>query len=117
MTRARGTPYLVLGLAAVALAGCGSLRGGKTVVAAPPPPVVAVQPPRVVQIDPPPPPPVAPVKSCVPRTLGAPPRYPDSDAALRKAPGAADRYQLMAAGRMMRQKRLEELERTVAGCR
>ena len=54
---------------------------------------------------------------CVPRTLRPAPRYPDSDAALRAAPGAADRYQLLAAGRLMRQKRLEELERVIAACR
>lgn len=68
----------------------------------------------------PPPPVVAPeraAKSCVPRSLGPTPRYPDSDAALRGAPGAADRYQMMAAGRLLRQQRLNELERVVAGCR
>jgi hypothetical protein len=54
---------------------------------------------------------------CVPRALPPPPKYPDSDAALKAAPGAADRYQLMAAGRILRQKRLEELERAVAACR
>lgn len=54
---------------------------------------------------------------CIPRTLPQPPKYPDSDAALKAAPGAADRYQLMAAGRILRQKRLEELERAVAACR
>jgi hypothetical protein len=53
----------------------------------------------------------------VPKSLGPPPRYPDSDVALRAAPGAADRYQLMAAGRILRDRRLDELERVVAGCR
>jgi hypothetical protein len=53
----------------------------------------------------------------VPKTLAPPPRYPDSDAALRAAAGAADRYQLMAAGRILRAQRLEDLERIVAGCR
>ena len=33
------------------------------------------------------------------------------------APGAADRYQLMAAGRILRQQRLEDLERVVQNCR
>jgi hypothetical protein len=66
---------------------------------------------------PPPPPPPAPPKSCIPRGLGPAPRYPDTDAALRAAPGAADRYQLMAAGRILRQERLEELERAIAACR
>jgi hypothetical protein len=55
--------------------------------------------------------------SCVPRSLSAKPRYPDTDAALRGAPGAADRYQLMAAGRLLRQKRLDQLEQVVDACR
>jgi hypothetical protein len=69
------------------------------------------------------PPPVAPApapqspKSCVPRSLAPAPRYPDSDTTLRSAPGAADRYQMMAAGRLLRQQRLNELERVIAGCR
>jgi hypothetical protein len=53
----------------------------------------------------------------VPKGLPAPPRYPDTDAALRRAPGAADRYQLLAAGRILRNQRLEQLEAVVAGCR
>ena len=51
------------------------------------------------------------------RNLPPAPRYPDTDAALRAAAGAADRYQLMAAGRLLRQKRLEDLERVVQNCR
>jgi hypothetical protein len=74
--------------------------------ASPPKPLIILKP------APPPPP-----KSCVPRTLGPPPRYPDNDTALRNAAGAADRYQLMAAGRILREQRLEELERVIAGCR
>jgi hypothetical protein len=80
-------------------------------LAPPPPPIVVTPPPVVVPADP------RTARACVPRSLGAAPRYPDTDAALREAPGAADRYQLMAAGRLMRQRRLEELERVVAGCR
>jgi hypothetical protein len=53
----------------------------------------------------------------VPRNLPHPPKYPDSDQALREAGGAADRYQLMAAGRLLRIQRLAELERTIEGCR
>jgi hypothetical protein len=53
----------------------------------------------------------------VPKTLPRAPRYPDTDAALRDAGGAADRYQLMAAGRLLRGRRLAELERIVDGCR
>ncbi|RAK58724.1 hypothetical protein DJ021_02360 [Phenylobacterium hankyongense] len=55
--------------------------------------------------------------SCVPKTLPTAPVYPDTDAALRASAGAADRYQLMAAGRILRQRRLAELERIVDGCR
>ncbi len=53
----------------------------------------------------------------MPKTLPPAPRYPDTDAALCNAPGAADRYQLMAAGRILREQRLDQLESVVAGCR
>jgi hypothetical protein len=53
----------------------------------------------------------------VPRTLARPPKYPDTDQTLREAGGAADRYQLMAAGRLLRIQRLAELERILEGCR
>jgi hypothetical protein len=55
--------------------------------------------------------------ACVPRDLPRPPRYPDTDRALRRAAGAADRYQLLAAGRLLRERRLAVLERIVAACR
>ncbi|MBS0362014.1 MAG: hypothetical protein JSR98_11580 [Proteobacteria bacterium] len=59
-----------------------------------------------------------PVKqSCVPKAFPRAPRYPDTDQALRDAGGAADRYQLMAAGRVLRERRLSELEKLVEGCR
>jgi hypothetical protein len=105
--------------AALTLAGCQTLRREKPAPLVPPPP----PPPVIIFAKPaapspsPPPPPAAAQKSCVPRTLPATPRYPDTDAALRAAPGAADRYQLLAAGRILRQERLEDLERVVAGCR
>jgi hypothetical protein len=118
MSQARAWIVAVAAGAGLALAGCQSLRPK------PPPPLVTPPPPVVEKVAPPPapplirpPPPPPPAKSCVPRTLGPPPRYPDSDAALRGSPGAADRYQLMAAGRILRAQRLEELERVVAGCR
>jgi hypothetical protein len=85
---------LMAGGAALALSACQSLRAPKPKPAEPPP-----KPPPVLILPKP------------------PPRYPDTDGALRAAPGAADRYQLMAAGRILRQQRLEELERVVAGCR
>jgi hypothetical protein len=53
----------------------------------------------------------------VPRGLASPPRYPDTDAALRGAGGAADRYQILAAGRLLRMRRLAELERVMEACR
>jgi hypothetical protein len=98
------------------LAACASLRPKPKPVAAPPPAVTAPAPA-------PPPPPViikvpVPVKeACVPKSLPRAPKYPDTDAALRDAGGAADRYQLMAAGRLLRDRRLAELERIVDGCR
>jgi hypothetical protein len=53
----------------------------------------------------------------VPEDIGPPPAYPDSDAALRDAGGAADRYQLLAAGRLLREQRLQRLEEVVKRCR
>jgi hypothetical protein len=118
MNLAHGLKLVLVACAGLTVAGCETLRR-HAVHPAPEPPVLAVRPPEVVEVEPPggarPPPQTA--RGCVPRTLGPPPRYPDSDAALRAAAGAADRYQLMAAGRLMRQKRLEELERAVAACR
>ena len=111
-------PYLVatIALAGLALGACAQLKG-KRAEPAPPPPPVAVTPPTVVRVQPPAPEAQPAPRSCVPRNLGPPPRYPDSDAALRSAAGAADRYQLLAAGRLLRQRRLEELERAIAACR
>ena len=106
---------LVVAAAALALAGCESFRRERVEPAAPPPEVIA-PPPVLVEVQPPAAPAAAP-KPCVPRTLSPPPRYPDTDQALRGAAGAADRYQLLAAGRLLRQRRLDELERVIAGCR
>lgn len=107
----------LLAAVALTLSACQSLRPAKPEPAPPPPPPPPVVVTRKPAPPPPPPPPAPAPRSCVPRALGGPPRYPDSDAALRNAPGAADRYQLMAAGRILRQQRLEDLERVVAGCR
>jgi hypothetical protein len=57
------------------------------------------------------------VASCVPKTLASAPAYPDSDAALKAAPGAAERYVLLAAGRLLRTQRLSKVEPIIAGCR
>jgi len=72
-----------------------------------PPPVTQ----RIVRLRAPPPP------KCVPDDLGPPPAYPDTDQALRAAGGAADRYQLLAAGRLLRDERLAKLEEVVRKCR
>lgn len=55
--------------------------------------------------------------SCVPKSLGGAPDYPDSDAAINAAPGSGDMLQLLAAGRLLRNQRLAEIEPVLAGCR
>jgi hypothetical protein len=102
---------------AAALAGCAGLRGTPAATPATAPPVaVAPAPPPAPATRAP-----APARtiraSCLPRGLAPPPRYPDTDAALRAAGGAADRYQILAAGRLLRMQRLAELERAVEACR
>ena len=101
-------------LLAAALAGCAALPAGPfpPVARAPaPPPPPPAPPPKVVRVYVP-----KPVK-CVPEDLGPAPAYPDSDSALRDAGGAADRYQLLAAGRILREQRLAKLEEVVRRCR
>ena len=110
---------------AVGLAACALMLGACQSLKPKPAPVTTIAPPPapVVPATPPPAPaPVvkapAPVKeACVPKSLPRAPKYPDTDAALRDAGGAADRYQLMAAGRILRERRLAELEKVVDGCR
>lgn len=55
--------------------------------------------------------------SCVPKSLGATPRYPDTDEALRKAGSAERRYQLLIAGRELRISRASETEPVIEVCR
>jgi hypothetical protein len=101
-------------IAAVALAGCATrapLAATPNMPNAAVPPPAATPAPRVVRVIVP-----KPVK-CVPDDLGPPPVYPDGDAALRDAGGAADRYQLLAAGRILREQRLQRLEDVVKRCR
>jgi hypothetical protein len=114
--RRRGTRgrAILVGLAAGLLAaGCGGLRkpptpGQALAQPAPARPVVVT---REVVVR-------TPVRAaCVPRALPPAPKYPDTDAALRDAGGAADRYQLLAAGRILRAKRLSMLERVIEACR
>jgi hypothetical protein len=108
--------------AALLLCGCSTFARQLAHIAPPPPPPpaapaaapVAVKPPPPA-IDPPPPAPKP--RACVPKTFPRAPKYPDTDAALLDAGGAADRYQLMAAGRVLRSLRLAELEKIVEGCR
>jgi len=55
--------------------------------------------------------------SCVPDGLAEAPTYPDTDEKLKAAGGADERYQLVAAGRPLRDARLKTLEPIVRGCR
>lgn len=97
------------------LAGCGTLTGPPHLN--PPGPDLAAAP-KPVALNPPPPPAPMPVRrGCVPRGFPRAPAYPDTNAALRDAGGAADRYQLLAAGRVLRGLRLAELERAIDACR
>ncbi|HVI34313.1 hypothetical protein [Phenylobacterium sp.] len=114
LAAARRSRSVLLALA-IGVSGCASLPGRSAPPVAAPVPVVEA---------PPAPPPAAPAgverkarASCVPRNLPPPPRYPDTDARLRAAGEAADRYQLLAAGRLLRMRRLAELERIVEACR
>lgn len=54
--------------------------------------------------------------ACVPDTLAPPPQYVDTDPVLRAAADAAERYQLVLAGRGQRIARLNEVEPIVAAC-
>jgi hypothetical protein len=103
---------LLAAVAALSLAACATPRQKPT-------PVVVVTPPPVTIA--PEPGPAAPVRkvpaSCVPRSLPGPPAYPDTDTRLRSAGEAAERYQLLAAGRLVRMRRLAELERVIEACR
>ncbi len=55
--------------------------------------------------------------ACVSDSFPATPSYPDTDDALRAAVDAAERYRLIAVGRLLRDARLGELEPAVAACR
>lgn len=109
---------VILLLSGAALGGCAMLKPGPAARrAAPPapaaPPAAAAAAPqtKVVRVI------VTKPARCVPEDLAPPPTYPDSDAALRDAGGAADRYQLLAAGRLLREQRLQKLEDVVRRCR
>lgn len=89
---------LLIFAAALALAGCGSTRTAEPEI-------------RIQRVE------VPVTVDCVPGDLRGPPAYPDGDAALRQAPSAAERYRLIAAGRLLRIARLAELEGVVKACR
>jgi hypothetical protein len=114
--RSAGWSSAALGACVLALCACASLRPKPPPAAAPPPtPATAAPatppPPQIVKAP-------TPVKQdCVPKGFPRAPKYPDTDAALREAGGAADRYQMLAAGRSLRERRLAELEKVVEGCR
>lgn len=115
-----GRRILVVATAALLLAGCSIFWKKPAPLIIPPPTPAAPAPVVVIKPSPPaisPPPPPARQRACVPKTFPRAPKYPDTDAALLDAGGAADRYQLMAAGRVLRALRLAELERIVDGCR
>lgn len=116
----RAWTSVAAGLAAsLALSACGTLKkppAPQAVVPAPAAPAPVMQampepaPPRSTPV-------TVKAASCVPRSLPRAPKYPDTAETLRDAGGAADRYQLMAAGRILRERRLIELERAIDACR
>jgi hypothetical protein len=113
--RSTGFGLALFGACGLALAGCASLapKHAPKVAVTPPPTVASAPPPAPVIVKVP-----TPVKEyCVPKGFPRGPKYPDTDAARRDAGGAADRYQLLAAGRILRERRLAELEKVVEGCR
>lgn len=57
-----------------------------------------------------------PALPCVPKELGPKPSYVDTDAMLKAAKDAAERFQLLFAGRMQREARLNEIEPVISSC-
>ena len=100
----------------LALSACASLKSRPPATAPAPPPGITA-PPAPIPASPAVRTPMPAKSDCVPKGLPRGPKYPDTDAALRDAGGAADRYQLMAAGRLLRTRRLTDLERVVDACR
>lgn len=116
MTPAMFRRVLAVGCATLILAGCQSL-GRKPVSTAPATAAQTIPAPIPRERAETRPAPLPMLRSCVPRNLPVSPAYPDTDAALRASAGAADRYQLLAAGRLLRQQRLSDLERIIERCR
>lgn len=92
--------WLPLLFLALVLAGCGTTRTD-----APPPHV------ETVKVG------VAVRASCVPRELGPPPAYVDTDEALRAAAGPGEALLLLGAGRKQRIARAGETEPVIEKCR
>lgn len=90
---------LVILIGLIALTACGTTAQVR------PEPIVVPQP-IAVAVDAP----------CVPDTLGKPPVYVDSKAKLVAAADAAERMQLLYAGRAQRDARLNEIEPIIDGC-
>jgi len=108
----------IVAASGVALAACASLKSkpaaplqAAPVAEAAAAPALAPTAPVVVKV------PVPVKEACVPKNFPKAPKYPDTDAALRDAGGAADRYQMLAAGRLLRIQRLADLEKILDGCR
>ena len=57
-----------------------------------------------------------PALPCVPKEILPMPTYVDTDAVLAKALDAAERYQLIFAGRQQRDARLKEIEPVILSC-
>lgn len=55
--------------------------------------------------------------SCVPKSLGPAPAYPDTDDALRTAGSAERTLQLVFAGRDLRKARSDQVEPVIENCR
>ncbi|MBJ7410109.1 MAG: hypothetical protein JHD15_07045 [Phenylobacterium sp.] len=56
-------------------------------------------------------------KSCVPSTFRDPPATPDTDAAIKAAPGPGELLQLLAAGRILYRQWIAEARAVLAACR
>ena len=91
---------LVILFGLVALTACGTTREQVR-----PEPIVVSQP-VAVAVDAP----------CVPDTLGPRPTYVDTKDKLKAAADAAERLQLLYAGRAQRESRLNEIEPIIDGC-
>lgn len=56
-------------------------------------------------------------KSCVPKEFRDPPATPDTEAAIKAAPGPGELLQLLAAGRILYRQWIAEARPVLAACR